>query len=596
MDNPGVPRDPAQLQRHGQELYRRGEYQQAIHVFTQALESNSTDALGVLDNRSATWCKLGNFERALRDAKEMIQKDRLDERGYLRAAKALLLNKRPFKALDIYAYGLKTLPKDHPRYALLRQLHNKLQDKMCEKFRDPFDVLPLEIAVMVLRYLNFKQIVAILRVSKKWAQFLTSVRELWLRLDLSKAHSTVPMPAIRSYINRSKGMLTHAIINHVSPTNMGKVLELLSRCPNLTHLEVAGRCDGDKLYNLFKTSKKLKVLITSSEIPVTRACMKKFLKDLPDLERLKIDRSLHLSSDGIAWSEKLPNLKALALTTDPDEVPAGIQELLLPCYGDLDENNTNAWVEREKKSLECAPNLEELSLRSMAGKVHGRYFVSLSSLCFPKLRKLSLSSLELYGRLVFPPSLEHLHIHLCERYNTRDDPVPHLPNLTTLVLDDFPWMTSSRLARLLNATESTLKVLEVRNCFKISGSDIARLASETRALKGVQTLSLLGMYRLDDAIVSQLLEGMPELRTLNIPHTAVTGVTIKTIIDMRVAETERRSEKDVQGASSPQSSSGDPNAEKDRKPLVQVLNLQGCENVSLDAIDFGRKQGLTIIR
>lgn len=46
---------------------------------------------------------------------------------------------------------------------ILQQLHDKLQDKMASsKFRDPFDVLPLEIAVMVLRHFNFKQIVYVI--------------------------------------------------------------------------------------------------------------------------------------------------------------------------------------------------------------------------------------------------------------------------------------------------------------------------------------------------------------------------------------------------------------------------------------------------
>jgi F-box/TPR repeat protein Pof3 len=35
--------------------------------------------------------------------------------GYLRCAKVLLLEGKPDKALEIYAYGLKVLPSKHPR-------------------------------------------------------------------------------------------------------------------------------------------------------------------------------------------------------------------------------------------------------------------------------------------------------------------------------------------------------------------------------------------------------------------------------------------------------------------------------------------------
>ncbi|KKA18526.1 Leucine Rich Repeat domain protein [Rasamsonia emersonii CBS 393.64] len=460
---------------------------------------------------------------------------------------------------------------------------------MAAKFRDPFDVLPLEIAVMVLRHLNFKQIVAILRVSKKWAQFLSSIRELWLHMDFSRARSTVSMSAIRSYLRRSKGMLTHATIDHVIPSAMDKVLELLSRCPDLTHLQVAGRYDGDRLYNLFKTSKKLKSLIISSDIPVTRECMVKFLDNLPNLERLEVHQSLRSPDDNHLSSGRLPNLKALALTTPQNDFAVGALELRLPCYDGFQDYN--------KIRVEPLPNLEELSLRCGAEDVHSGYFVELESLFHPRLRKLSLSYLELIGNMFLPSTLEHLSIQSCKLHDVEDNTVHsyrQLPNLTTLVLDDFAWVTPSRLASLLSPDKSVLRVLEVKNCFKISGSDIARLASGTRALKGVQTLTLEGMYHLDDATVRQLLESMPELRILNIPHTAVSGVTIKSIVDMRVAEKERRQKKRSEN-SSPQSSD-DPQADNDRKPLIEIVNLKGCENVSLDAIEFGRKQGLTIIR
>lgn len=38
------------------------------------------DTIGILDNRAATYCKLGNFDLALRDAKQMIRTDKADER------------------------------------------------------------------------------------------------------------------------------------------------------------------------------------------------------------------------------------------------------------------------------------------------------------------------------------------------------------------------------------------------------------------------------------------------------------------------------------------------------------------------------------
>lgn len=91
--------DPAELQQHGQTLYRRGEYKKALESFSQvilsiagmtsmhayihaiqALKMKPSDPVGILDNRAATYCKLENFDLALRDAKQMIKTDRCDER------------------------------------------------------------------------------------------------------------------------------------------------------------------------------------------------------------------------------------------------------------------------------------------------------------------------------------------------------------------------------------------------------------------------------------------------------------------------------------------------------------------------------------
>lgn len=39
--------------------------------------------LGILDNRAATYTKLGQYDRALKDARHMIKNDKQDERVWL---------------------------------------------------------------------------------------------------------------------------------------------------------------------------------------------------------------------------------------------------------------------------------------------------------------------------------------------------------------------------------------------------------------------------------------------------------------------------------------------------------------------------------
>jgi F-box/TPR repeat protein Pof3 len=105
----------ALLQQNGQKLYQQGNFQAALEVFTEALGTGHGDVISVYDNRAATYTKLAKYDLALRDARAMIKTNKLDSRGYLRCAKVLLSDGKPDKALEVYAYALKTLPTYDPR-------------------------------------------------------------------------------------------------------------------------------------------------------------------------------------------------------------------------------------------------------------------------------------------------------------------------------------------------------------------------------------------------------------------------------------------------------------------------------------------------
>ena len=86
------------LHRTGQKLYQNGDFTAAIDAFSevdllsliltqngsrlprQALKEKKVDSVGVLDNRAATYCKLGKYDQARRDARHMIKKSKEDER------------------------------------------------------------------------------------------------------------------------------------------------------------------------------------------------------------------------------------------------------------------------------------------------------------------------------------------------------------------------------------------------------------------------------------------------------------------------------------------------------------------------------------
>ncbi|KAL1848762.1 hypothetical protein Plec18170_007773 [Paecilomyces lecythidis] len=576
--------DPAGFHQYGQKLYQNGDHVKAIEVFTQSLRMKLPDAIGILDNRAATYCKLGNFDLALRDAKQMIKTDKSDERvgaasdiciastndlqGYLRAGKILILNKKPDKALEMYAYGLKTLVPDHPRRHLLQHLHDKLGGKMASQFQDPFDRLPLELAVMVLKQFDFRQIVALLRVSKKWERFLTSLRELWMCVDLSRARKKVTSAAVRSYIRRSRGMLTHVVLDNLSLPSVEKTLEFVSRCPRLEHLDARIACRGDKFYALFRDCKNLKTLIMSDEINMDQKHLGMFLSSLPLLERIECHANNGSLMSEVSWPEKLPNLRAIALgASSVKPVFEYFQALHLP--GIHDGTTANS-----------IPNLEELRVRWNPRIVRSPYLFDFNQRGFPRLRKLDLSGVNLHRLSDLPMSLEDLRVHACRPIG----PFPfsevteeQIPNLKILVLTDNNWITPETIALLV---KPTLRILHVDRCQRLTGNTNELIAACRQSLE-LEELNVSHLCNMDDKAMTKLAENLKELKCLNLSYTPISGLTLKALSDARMQQVKAEAE-------------GAVITSENKLIKIQRLYIRGCDGVASDAVAYGRASGMEI--
>lgn len=150
-------RTTAELQEHGQILYRRKEYTKALELFNEAIASEPNLTVTLLDNRAATHDKLDDITSALKDAKTCIRLYEQDPTGYLRAGKLLQKAGRHTVALGIYKHGIKKKTKN---VDLLVKLHDKLlRSTAPPTAADPFAQMPIELVEMILSYLSFNQIV-----------------------------------------------------------------------------------------------------------------------------------------------------------------------------------------------------------------------------------------------------------------------------------------------------------------------------------------------------------------------------------------------------------------------------------------------------
>ncbi|KAJ5175624.1 uncharacterized protein N7482_001501 [Penicillium canariense] len=559
------------LQQRGQKLYQKGDFKGAIAAFDEALRQPNVDVIGVLDNRSATFCKLEQYDQARRDAKQMIKKAKDDERGYLRCAKVLLLEGKPEKAQEIYAYGLKMLPSEHPRREMLQQLHKKLEDRMLLNRRDPFTMLPLEIAVLVVQQFSFKQIAGILRVCKDWERFFGSMTNLWMHIDLTGARGKVSWTAVRSYIRRSKAMLTHATIKNLATTSTPKTLEFLSRCPRLEHLELWASHDCKDFYQKFKGSKRLKSLILSADLPVSHDYLGRLLVALPNLERIALwnvkSSNMEFYNSG-QWPKSLPNLKSITLASRQNVAQPTTQHMPVLSVPALMENSESP----------VYPNLEELRL-DFDPAVHSIYtFPDGPDRHIPPLRRLELrgKTIEQDFCAILPSSIEHIHVQggSARRPTYLELREGTLPNLHTLIFIDTGFITNQTLPVFLNDAQAPIRTLFLNECFNLTIYDLVAMVESQEVpnpeLEKMAELSLTHMRGVDDAGARRLYTLFLDLKVLNLSYTQITGVTIRLFADARASDS------------------------RDGAKLDRLF-VRGCESVSSDAVAYGRERGLEVI-
>ncbi|MCJ1362374.1 hypothetical protein MMC16_001477 [Acarospora aff. strigata] len=149
-----------EAQKIGRQLYRSKNYQDALKAFTAAVTRSDGAAIGALDNRAATYMKVGDLQAALRDAKHMIDLEKVGVTGYLRTGQILQLMNKADLAHEIYKYGLRNIPSDSPDHRLLQGMSEKLaQNRAPAKAVDFMLMLPVEIAEMIVKYLPTNNLV-----------------------------------------------------------------------------------------------------------------------------------------------------------------------------------------------------------------------------------------------------------------------------------------------------------------------------------------------------------------------------------------------------------------------------------------------------
>src|SRR5436305_6070861 len=108
-----------------------------------------------------------------------------------------------------------------------------------------------------------------LRVSKQWYRYLSSLSFLWNHLDFSNAKRQPRLNTLKACVRRSKGSITQATFNRITPSE-GDMLSYLTRtCQNLYYLKIRSGFTSQSISSAAPLAQKLSTLILANECEIT---------------------------------------------------------------------------------------------------------------------------------------------------------------------------------------------------------------------------------------------------------------------------------------------------------------------------------------
>ncbi|KAI9810245.1 MAG: hypothetical protein M1827_006379 [Pycnora praestabilis] len=470
----------------GQQHYRNQNYEAALEAFNEAVARSHVTSVSLLDNRAATFEKLQDFPCALRDGKRMIHLEKSGTKGYLRTGKILQLMGKQEVALGIYRYGLRNVSTDDPNYKvcefwpcfrkglimsnyqLLHGMFNKLSTLVePSKTIDPLLILPLELAEVVFKQLDFNNVV-------------------------------------------SKGSLTHARFNRLAVADTD-IIKYAARCKGLIHLEVRNGFSGQSIIDAAPLAASLTTLYLAETSEVTLDAVTVLLRECRKLVRADFG-SLFSSGAVATWPKDMFQLRRLRLvggkTQRLGSVALNLPDLFAKAPN-LQELCLNNWKRHSGFTRAPFHDLSNLHLLDL-DKFQMIVFPKLP----PHLHSLNLScNYEL--NLTCDPSRDNL-LKL------------NLESLVALRFDDINNADGSALYTLLHSTTANLKKLAF-NCSGSTDHSLVEALTNLGKLDHVIDLELRDSD-ITDHQLQVLAKRIHHLKRLDISNTQITGVGVKALV------------------------------------------------------------------
>ncbi|KAI4262194.1 MAG: hypothetical protein L6R42_002625 [Xanthoria sp. 1 TBL-2021] len=524
--------DPSnQIQKLGQQEYRRKNYHAALNFFNSVIATEKQLDVSVLDCRAATYEKLGDLHTALKDGRRMISDYKTDCAGYLRTGKILQLLDKDSVALGIYKYGLRNVSSSASQYQLLRDIHDSVNQKCGpRKARDPLTVLPVEIAQMIMSYMDFKHVVSLTRVSTTWRDYLKSTPGLWATLDFSKAKADVPKTAIQKYIRFSRGT-----VSRLTTRQSINLQHVVTQCKSLEHLEIGGGYSNASLIKAASVARNLRCLLLPARCETSLDCVSQILGVCKNLVRAEFHSVTSTQSIHPRWQGDMSRLRTLVVKVTDVQGSKPSFDSLMHMIPDIRELSLRGW--KSKTTIPPAnavamTRLEKLQLADFKGCVN--------PLALSALRTLDLDTCI---------NVLHSFVDQGSRPDLRTDGIAELSLscASDLSLECLVW--------LLGPKFDGLRKLHLPQCTEITDVGLRNLI-DMGLIDHVVDLDLSGP-RLTDSLIQLLAFRAFRLERIKVASTAITGVGVKALVTKPGSK-------------------------------LQYLDITDCMHVASDAVAFAR--------
>ncbi|KAJ2156798.1 hypothetical protein GGF46_004940 [Coemansia sp. RSA 552] len=488
----------------GKENAREHQHRKALDYYNRAMALAANEGIKLprlYEARSHALYKLGEFGRAMDDAKEAVSIDGSSAAGFSQMAAILVTLGQLQSALDVVDRGLGTVGQGAEGRAHLETQRLSLMHQLDPTYVPAGDPrtdlvlrLPEELAVLALRQLDTRMLMVCRGVAKHWAALVDSTPILWSRPSF---HTPDPaqvlelgLPAYmkthRMRSRRPEVRVPDRILRHVFEKSRGS---LVSMCiPNGTAVTPA------TLKALFTHRRPcLRSIAIGGTAPLDAITLGRVFTWClaPQITEIRLPYRSLIGNDAMdAIARQVPQLRVLDISGC---INVRIKQLFKAWNAVLADAQGSTML--EELYINDHPGVPELIVYSM--RYH--HFRSL------RVLHMAISDQSVFSAYTgLGPVLERL----------RHIPNAHVP---------FPGLAELNIDGVWNATISTQR---------FESSSIALLMARSRLLcPGLQCLSALDSAAASGSpLYGALVECFPSLRKLHLTH--ATNLTTQMVLTL----------------------------------------------------------------